>query len=370
MPRLVAMVLSILIGSCVWAQSTTVKLHNYAGIDDYYGYLAIPSGASIGPITDSVDPAIQWSVTTGDSEGLSFLRLRAENLVPRDPPGAKDVKVAQLDINGTTFDVTVDHPYYVTARVDSEGWMLDPHIPYVNPKYRKIVGEIALWGPYSSLFAGYQPVADLRPGSAHELRPGYEFVGWNGLAVDLGCVADPASLLCELDFQSYFAVATTQCYLEALAGVSTQDGTDVSVALPDTALSLIYDQVDVAGHTILTLTESGPPAPGGFQLGDPGSYFNIATTASYSGGIDLMIDYTGMDFAGAPEDLHLFHYEGDQWWDCTTSVDTLNQTIYGRVDSLSPFAVFEPVTIPSSGPIILGAIGTVLVTHLRRRRIL
>ena len=81
--------------------------------------------------------------------------------------------------------------------------------------------------------------------------------------------------------------------------------------------------------------------------------------------VEVAIDYSDTSLT-VPEDmLQLLHYHDGSWYDCTTYNDTLNNIIYGSVDSLSPFAV---VQIPAPGAILLGSIGAGFVGWLRRRR--
>jgi hypothetical protein len=86
-------------------------------------------------------------------------------------------------------------------------------------------------------------------------------------------------------------------------------------------------------------------------------YYELTTTALYSGSITICIDYTGLTFPGGTPQL--FHYEGGLWVDRTTSVNP--PVVCGSVSSLSPFALFAPadVTLPtirriSASPNVLG----------------
>jgi uncharacterized delta-60 repeat protein len=106
---------------------------------------------------------------------------------------------------------------------------------------------------------------------------------------------------------------------------------------------LTFSQVTQAGDTSLTTSGTGPAPPSGFNLGDPPTYYDLTTTAAYSGSIMVCISYTGISFADESS-LRLFHFEGDVWADVTTSLDTGTDVICGSVTSLSPFAIFEPVS--------------------------
>jgi alpha-tubulin suppressor-like RCC1 family protein len=107
--------------------------------------------------------------------------------------------------------------------------------------------------------------------------------------------------------------------------------------------TLTFDEVTQSGTITLTTSTSGTPPPSGFQLGDPPTYYEIQTTASFSGPIKVCINYTGVTFPDESS-LKLFHYEYEDglWVDHTISLDTVNNIICASVTSLSPFAIFAP----------------------------
>ena len=78
--------------------------------------------------------------------------------------------------------------------------------------------------------------------------------------------------------------------------------------------------------------------PSNFALGDPPTYFDISTNASFTGPVIVCLTYPP---GSIPSETlpRLFHYVDDQWVDVTTSVDTATFTVCGRVVSLSPFAL-------------------------------
>ena len=69
-------------------------------------------------------------------------------------------------------------------------------------------------------------------------------------------------------------------------------------------------------------------------------FYELATSAVFSGSITICIDYSAISFADSTN-LALLHYEGGSWIDRTVSLDTTTHTICGSVTSLSPFAVVE-----------------------------
>lgn len=112
----------------------------------------------------------------------------------------------------------------------------------------------------------------------------------------------------------------------------------VDSAAGATPVTLTFTNVSVPGGTTLTTSSSGSPPPAGFTLGAPPTYYELATTASFAGSIEVCIDATGIDFGGAAPEL--FHYENAVWVDVTTSVS--GAVVCGSVGSLSPFALFAP----------------------------
>jgi len=115
--------------------------------------------------------------------------------------------------------------------------------------------------------------------------------------------------------------------------------------------------------TTLTTRDSGPPPPTGFQLGNPPRYYELTTTATYTGQISVCINYTGVSYTD-PASLRLFHYEGGSWADRTVSLNTTTNTICASVTSLSPFAIFERVdTTPPTITITSPASGAFFVLN-------
>jgi hypothetical protein len=70
-------------------------------------------------------------------------------------------------------------------------------------------------------------------------------------------------------------------------------------------------------------------------------FFDISTTATFSGQASVCVSYAGVTFSGGVPTL--FHFQNNNWVDVTTSVDGVNQVVCGGVTSFSPFAVFGAV---------------------------
>jgi hypothetical protein len=122
-----------------------------------------------------------------------------------------------------------------------------------------------------------------------------------------------------------------------------------------TPVTITFDNVTSVGTTSVTTSDTGDLPPSGFSLGEPPTYYDVTTTASYSGPIEVCINYSGISFVNE-SNLRLFHLEDSYWVDVTTSLDTVNDIICGVVSSLSLFAIFEDrlppvitITTPANG---------------------
>ena len=137
------------------------------------------------------------------------------------------------------------------------------------------------------------------------------------------------------------------CWPSATGG-DTPAGSDVVTqpidpATGQTPVLIGFETVTTGGVTSLTTSGTGPAAPAGFALGDPPTYFDISTTAGYSGDIVVCISYAGVAYID-PTTLRLLHFDSGAaaWVDATTSVDTSAQQVCGAVTSLSPFVLVQP----------------------------
>jgi hypothetical protein len=342
MKKLTVVLLSVVTFTPVFAQTPTIKLQttdlrSWKGSGAFNAGVGSVSGTLIGEV-----PLRSSMISVSLSGSTVIVRVDLTYYPPVDPPGAVNFRVAQAVIRSEgqeikRYDVVLDNPYYacVSGNEEAPGKL--------GEKY---------WG---------QAPADNALTLAYAVStPERKFIKWSGLAVDLGCVQDHVFTVdgtpplevhqCIVDVQSYFQRANTQCYIKAIyvQPVLTPAGMDVTVSLPASSpvktATLGFSEVIEPGFTALVPSESGPGLPTGFRLGSPPRYYDITTTATYSGSINICIGYSGLTFGPGP--LRLLHYEDGHWVDCTTNVDAVNQVICGVVNSLSPFAVAERTTIP------------------------
>jgi hypothetical protein len=148
----------------------------------------------------------------------------------------------------------------------------------------------------------------------------------------------------------------TDCDDSDCAGTcnNTPPGTDVPVQPEDcpdgdvggTPVTVTFENVTIEGNTTLCTSGTPLPPPSGFQLLPPPTWYEINTTATYSGRITVCIEYDPSQFNGPEENLTIKHWENG-WVDVTCddidpNPDTVQHKICGCVTSLSPFAIFYP----------------------------
>ena len=136
--------------------------------------------------------------------------------------------------------------------------------------------------------------------------------------------------------------------------VNTPAGANVTVSLDSG--SVTFPDVQESGVTTMTTSTENPvdPTPSDFYVIE-GNFIEITTTANYSGLITVGINYDESQ-VGDEGSLRLFHWNGSEWEDVTTSVDTVEDILYGQVTSLSPFFIGEPAVPPvadAGGPYLV-----------------
>jgi len=120
-------------------------------------------------------------------------------------------------------------------------------------------------------------------------------------------------------------------------------------------VTVTFDDVTTAGELSLALTTGPQPPPGTSTVPAlaPATY-ELNTTATFTGEIEVCIDYDPADVSGIESALTLLHYEGDKsppgWIDITTNVDVVENRICGRTTSLSPFVIVEQVATDALVP--------------------
>jgi hypothetical protein len=130
---------------------------------------------------------------------------------------------------------------------------------------------------------------------------------------------------------------------------STPAGTDVSVSFdtdsdpttePDVALT--FSSVLTSGITAVTSSPIGPQPPEGFQLVHPSGsiYYDVTTTATFSGSVTVCIDYDDTGLTPLKETkIKILHYTNGAWETLLGTVDITVNRVCAPTDSFSVFAV-------------------------------
>ena len=166
-------------------------------------------------------------------------------------------------------------------------------------------------------------------------------------------IQDPDSSTSGLWLSWHDAAGWAHVYAPVLSLVriesNTSNGQDVlvnpPVALPDgstTEVSLTFDNVESSGDTTVTTSSAGPPPPSGFKLTSPPVYYEITTTASFTGNIRVCLSWVEGHVSNE-RSVRIFHYESGHWVDITdpTSRDGNTNTVCGVAAGLSPFTLFD-----------------------------
>jgi len=108
-------------------------------------------------------------------------------------------------------------------------------------------------------------------------------------------------------------------------------------------VKITFTEVTTSGYMIVSVTDQpqGGLPPSAFRF--LGKYYELTTTALYTGPVTVSIAYNDADVRGKEENLKLFHWDGTNWQNITTSVDTINNIITGVSPTISPFAIGEPI---------------------------
>jgi hypothetical protein len=134
--------------------------------------------------------------------------------------------------------------------------------------------------------------------------------------------------------------------------IVTPPGTGVMVmpvvTLPDgtttTAVELTFDSVQTSGTTTVSAgsTPSGGAtgSPPGFKVGTPPVYYDVTTTAGFTGPVTLCFSWQEGQFRNEAN-IKLFHFQNGAWVNVTTALTTDANKVCGEVNTLSPFALFE-----------------------------
>jgi hypothetical protein len=146
---------------------------------------------------------------------------------------------------------------------------------------------------------------------------------------------------------------------------NTPLGNNVLVTI-DPTVSVTFGQVLVPGNTTVTLQSTGPGMMKGIRPvpSNPPKYYDVTTTAVFTGNIQVTLSYNNTDFTGPETDLMMYHYDTSlsrpAWRNVTTSVLTSQNKISGSSQSLSVFMIVEPAATTGIGDDALGVTARLL----------
>ncbi|MCX5991049.1 MAG: hypothetical protein NTZ04_01760, partial [Chloroflexi bacterium] len=132
---------------------------------------------------------------------------------------------------------------------------------------------------------------------------------------------------------------------------NTPVGSNVTVVL--NGMTITFANVSVAGNTTVT-QETAPcgSGPGSLPAGyrPIGATYHITTDATHTGNVTVVRSYDPSSTSDA-QNLRLFHCGGTGWKDVTTSVNTVNNIIYGQDSTLSWWQIGDPGAGAHSGSV-------------------
>ena len=121
---------------------------------------------------------------------------------------------------------------------------------------------------------------------------------------------------------------------------NTFTGVGINVVVrPDPYVTVTYTQVTATGDTYVTRSQTGSALPAGYLHGSIPAYFDISTTATYTGKIKICYTYDdaiyfGVGYGGE-RGLRWLHFESGEFKDRTVMLDINNNVVCGEVYSLS-----------------------------------
>jgi len=111
---------------------------------------------------------------------------------------------------------------------------------------------------------------------------------------------------------------------------------------PSRGVGVTFSNVTSEGMTTMNMSQSGPDPPKGLKLA--GDYYDIKTTASYSGKIEISITYDDSNMTQEEEEiLQLMQWNetSQEWINITTHIDTQYNLVYGETNHLSFFGIMR-----------------------------
>lgn len=128
---------------------------------------------------------------------------------------------------------------------------------------------------------------------------------------------------------------------------NTPSGSNVTVDTSDAggSAAVTFGTVTLPGSTSISTLPLAANPPSGFRSGAAAVYYDVATTAQFTGIVGVTLRFVPSTFHH-PTHVRLFHMENGAWVDRTTAINLAAGTASAVTASLSPFALFEPLDTP------------------------
>jgi hypothetical protein len=325
------------------------------------------AGETLGPLTSNdqkVEVWFGWNASTNliyvaGRVTDNALALPSDSATPAEAGHGDDMEIfLDVDQSGGVYDTGNAHAQrFILNASGSPGLVVFPHAITGPPLASAAVQRNGTVYSFEWALPGWDDLAANGVGTRHTLLPGTSLsigVGFADFetqqAADAGDHHAYNALLGQ-DLLSGNADDFWSCQLAAsvaIVSATTNSGDDVNVRLegtgeiPAATVTLVFNSVAGDGTTVLTTGTVGPPPPPDFDVPDDVLYYDLETTATFTGSIDLCFDYGGTPL-GALDRLALLHFDQFGWIDITTSVDYTNKKICGATSSFSTFTVLQAV---------------------------
>lgn len=263
-------------------------------------YVTGVTGSTDFPTANPAQPALAGSGGTADAF-VTKLNATGSGLVYSTYLGGSQSEIG--------FGIAVDASgnAYVT------GFTTSIDFPTVNPV------QPALSGEHDAFVAKLSPAGSTLVYSTYLGGGGEEEEGF-GIAVDAAGSAYIVGRSESPNFPTTPGAAQSasggafDAFVAKIADINTPVGTNVAVQSVDlatgtTPVTLTFSAVAQQGVTTLVTSGSGPTPPAGFQLVSPATFYDLTTTAVFSGSVTVCITHGGVTAAS-----RLFHFEGGRGW--------------------------------------------------------
>jgi parallel beta-helix repeat protein len=144
----------------------------------------------------------------------------------------------------------------------------------------------------------------------------------------------------------HYVIDATNVDQYSLMGPWVDVGLNITVTYSP-QVSFTFANVVSGGVLIVNLTQTGKPAPLGFLLlGKPPAYYDVRTTANYSGSVTMTLLYSDSGLNSLEEKnmvLVQWNNTTENWENITVGADTTHNLIFGETSYLSVFTLIVPL---------------------------